>query len=282
MRRNRPALGAGLALALSPAPAHSETEAAKPAVLISNNLSVVRLRQPFFGGPFEPRCLRFRITSARKVRLTVSTIGLGRSRLAGGGQGCPPLDGAAWADRLFVSLDGSFHARTLALRVDPALAQTAELAEGEIVAVDEAGNRASAALKAGPNPPSSLWTAFTWFLGLLAPILVGGIATEGFRRRQSWNSEKEALDSFRELRGTSIAVACEEIKIVLEAEHMERPGQMIYDILNKHGILESLPRSTRRKMTDYCRANQTSAIVQLMRKQFPMCEEDLTASGPRR
>lgn len=281
MRRGFLAVGAGVALAAAAAPVRAESEEAKPAVLISNNLSVVRLDRPFLGGPAEPRCVRFRIAAARRVELVVATTGLGRSRLADGRQGCPPLDGTQWADRLLVPLDGAFHARTLALRLDPELAETAELAEGEIVAVDQSGNRATASLKAGPNPSSSLWTAFTWFLGLLAPVLIGAGVAELVRREQSRKSELVALDSFRELQGTRITAACEEIKTVLDAEHMERPGQLIYDILNKYKILESLPRVTRRKMTAYCRANQTSAIVQLMRKEFPICDEDLAAFGRR-
>jgi hypothetical protein len=274
MRRGLLAIGAGLVLSGNGATvAASPPDSPAAGVIFSNNPSIVRLEE---GGRDEPRCVRFQIAAARPVRLLVATAGLGDSRLADGTGGCPGLASARWAHRLFVSLDGSFRPRALALQLDPRLAETTEPAQGEIIAVDQAGNRATLSLKAGPNPPPSLWTAFTWFLGLLSPILIGAIIAEAGRRFQIRNAERLTLDNLRELQGRSISTACEEIKAVLEAEHMERPGQMVYDILNKHKILESLPRSTRRKMAAYCRANQMNDIVAVMKKEFPMC--DLGAS----
>lgn len=227
------------------------------------------------GGPSEPRCILFRVTALRaSPALRITTAGLGASQVAEtSGNACPALDGEHWKSQLAVSLLGR-ESRLIAVKIDPRLAGSEDLADGQIVAFDWAGGRESASIKIGAAKTSPLYTAFQWFLGLLAPAIIAFAAGQLAIKLQKRRSERETFDAFRELQAAKIAKACAELGLAF-ASAMDRPGQFAYQILLQNGVLDSLPAPERRTLTRYCRKDDKTGIVIEMHRHFPGCRDSL-------
>jgi len=248
-------------------------------ILISGNPSSVRLERPLFGSPIYPPCILFRVTALRaSPTLRITTVGLGASQVAeASGNACPARDGEHWRSQLPVSLLGR-ETRLMALKVDPRLARSEDLADGQIVVFDWAGGRESASIKIGATKTSALFTAFQWFLGLLVPAIIAFALGQLAIKLQKRRSERETFDAFRELQAAKIAKACAELSVAF-ASNMDHPGQFAYQVLLQNGVLDSLPAPERRTLTRYCRKDDKTGIVVEMHRHFPSCRDSLSLTS---
>ncbi|HEY0314466.1 MAG TPA: hypothetical protein VGC56_18480 [Allosphingosinicella sp.] len=220
-------------------------------------------------------CLFFDVAATRPDTLLVFSRGLGTSPVAVAPQGnCPP-PGKAWKQRAALRFARPFVFTRLAVQLEPSVLRSGAAVQGDVVALNSRGQAAIAPVSIAGVPESVPLTAAKWFFGLLAPALLTAAIGFAAARAKQWKDERDMLASFLQLEDEKIGQAGDELKAVLHAEHMEKPGQLAYEILAKHEILGALPRRPRKKIVSSCRNGHLTVLVNELRMWMPALAEKL-------